>query len=65
MPRSRVIGVVVESEWDFRLEWRPDWKPLQGLWLSARYGHSETDQNNARTTTDEVRLVLNYNVKLY
>ncbi len=56
---------LVESEWDFRLEWRPAWKPLQGLWLSARYGHAETDQNNARTRTDEVRLVLNYNVKLY
>jgi len=56
---------LVESEWDFRLEWRPQWKPLQGLWLSARYGHAETDQNNARTTTDEIRLVLNYNVKLY
>ncbi len=56
---------LVESEWDFRLEWRPYWKPLQGLWLSARYGHAETDQNNARTTTDEIRLVLNYNVKLY
>ena len=24
-----------------------------------------TDQNNVRTTTDELRLVLNYNVKLY
>jgi hypothetical protein len=56
---------LVESEWDFRLEWRPEWKPLQGLWLSARYGHSDTDQNNVRTTTDELRLVLNYNVKLY
>lgn len=56
---------LVESEWDFRLEWRPNWKPLQGLWLSARYGHSDTDQNNVRTTTDELRLVLNYNVKLY
>lgn len=56
---------LVESEWDLTLEWRPGWKPLQGLSFRARYGHSDTDQNNARTTTDEVRLVLNYNIKLY
>lgn len=56
---------LVESEWDFRLEWRPGWEFLRGLWLSARYGHAVTDQSNARTTTDEIRLVLNYNVKLY
>lgn len=56
---------LVESEWNFALEWRPDWKPLQGLWLRAQYGHSDTDQNNARTTTDELRLVLNYTVRLY
>jgi len=56
---------LVESEWDFALEWRPDWKPLQGLWFRARYGHANTDQDNKRTTTDEVRLTLNYNVKLY
>lgn len=56
---------LVESEWDFTLEWRPDWKPLQGLWLLARYGHSDTYQSTSLTTTDELRLVLNYNVKLY
>ena len=56
---------LVESEWDFTLEWRPDWKPLQGLSLMARYGHSDTNQDNKLTTTDEIRLVLNYNVKLY
>ena len=56
---------LVESEWDFALEWRPDWRPLEGLSFRARYGHSDTDQNTTRTMTDEVRLVLNYNVKLY
>jgi len=56
---------LVESEWDFTLEWRPDWKPLQGLWLLARYGHSDTYQGTSLTTTDELRLVLNYNIKLY
>ena len=56
---------LVESEWDFTLEWRPDWKPLQGLWLLARYGHSDSYQSTSLTTTDELRLVLNYNVKLY
>lgn len=56
---------LVEDEWNFALEWRPNWKPLQGLWLRAQYGHSDTYQSNVRTTTDEIRLVLNYNVKLY
>jgi hypothetical protein len=56
---------LVENEWDFALEWRPYWKPLKGLWLRARYGRAELDQNNMRTTTDELRLVFNYNFKLY
>lgn len=58
-------GPLVETEWDFNLEWRPNWKPLQGLWLRARYGTTSLYQNNARTNTDDVRLILNYNVKLY
>jgi len=56
---------LVENEWDFNLEWRPNWKPLQGLWLRARYGTSSVWQNNTRTNIDEVRLILNYNIKLY
>jgi hypothetical protein len=56
---------LVEDEWDFRLEWRPDWKPLSGLWLSARYGLANTFQNNVTTRTDEIRLTLNWKVKLY
>lgn len=56
---------LVESEWNFALEWRPEWKPLAGLWLRARYGHSQTWQGAGLTTTDEIRLVLNYDVKLY
>ncbi|SEN94125.1 outer membrane porin, OprD family [Rhodospirillales bacterium URHD0017] len=56
---------LVETEWDFNLEWRPNWKPLQGLWLRARYGTSSVYQSGSRTNIDEVRLILNYNVKLY
>ena len=26
---------LVESEWDFHVDWRPDHKPLQGLWFRA------------------------------
>jgi outer membrane porin, OprD family len=58
-------GPLTEYEWDFNLEWRPEWKPLPGLWFRARYGYSSTDQNNVHTTVDEVRLILNYTVKLY
>jgi hypothetical protein len=58
-------GPLAESEWDFKLEWRPSWKPLPGLWIRAQYGSSATDQNNKRTTVDEVRLVLNYTLNLY
>jgi len=56
---------VLEDEWDFNLEWRPNWAPLKNLWLRARYGQARIDQNNIRTTIDEVRLILNYGVKLY
>jgi outer membrane porin, OprD family len=56
---------VLEDEWDFNLEWRPNWAPLKNLWLRARYGQAKIDQNNIHTTIDEVRLILNYGVKLY
>lgn len=56
---------LVEREWDFNLEWRPNWKPLQGLWLRARYGTAAIWQGNSRTNIDEVRLILNYGLKLY
>jgi hypothetical protein len=56
---------LIEDEWDFNLEWRPDWKPWSGLWLRARYGLARTNQSNAITSTDEIRLTLNYKVSLY
>ena len=56
---------LVESEWDFMLEWRPTWMPVNGFSLRARYGFAQTWQEKSLTTTDEIRLVLNYNVKLY
>jgi hypothetical protein len=63
---SPVAGAPLsEYEWDFNLEWRPAWKPLPGLWFRARYGYSNTSQNNVVTTGDEVRLILNYTVNLY
>jgi outer membrane OprD family porin len=55
----------VENEWDFTLDWRPDFKPLSGLWFRARYAHSSINQNNMISTTDEVRITLNYGLKLY
>jgi hypothetical protein len=55
----------VENEWDFEIDWRPNFKPFSGLWLRARYGTSLVNQNNKLTTTDEVRVILNYSVKLY
>ena len=58
-------GPLSEYEWDFNLEWRPEWKPLPGLWFRARYGFSATDQGGVHTTVDEVRLILNYTFKLY
>ena len=56
---------VLEDEWDFNLEWRPNWSVMKGLWLRARYGIANTNQNNVNTRVDEVRLILNYGIKLY
>jgi hypothetical protein len=56
---------VLEDEIDFNLEWRPNWDVLKGFWLRARYGKANIDQANVRTTIDEVRLILNYGIKLY
>jgi len=58
-------GPLNESEWDFNLEWRPNFKPLRGLWLRARYGQSVTTQNNSSTTVDDLRFILNYSLRLY
>ena len=56
---------VLEDEWNFNLEYRPNWEFLKGLWLRARYGQARIDQGGVRTTNDEVRLILNYGIKLY
>ena len=56
---------VLEDEWDFNLEWRPNWDVLKGFWLRARYGIANINQNNVNTRVDEVRLILNYGIKLY
>jgi hypothetical protein len=58
-------GPLNEYEWDFKLEWRPNWAPLKGLWIRAQYGFSATSQNNMRTTVDDARLVLNYSLNIY
>lgn len=62
---AAVGAPLIEDEWDFNLEWRPDWKPISGLWLRARYGLARTNQNNSMTTQDELRLILNYKVELF
>ncbi len=56
---------LVESEWDFTLEWRPEWKPLDGLWFRARYGTNSVWQGGTLATTEELRLIASYKVKLY
>lgn len=56
---------LVETEWDVHLEWRPEWKPLAGLWMRAHYGKSSTWQGGGLTTADEVRLIVHYDLKLY
>jgi hypothetical protein len=43
----------------------PGLQPLAVLWLRARYGHSSINQNNMLSTADEVRLTLNFALKLY
>jgi hypothetical protein len=56
---------VLEDEWNFNFDWRPDWKPLKGFWLRASYGLAKIDQSGVRTTVDEVRLIANYSLKMY
>lgn len=58
-------GPLIQDEWNFNLEWRPNWKPLQGLWLRASYGQAWTQQAGVTTVVDEVRLILNYGLKFY
>lgn len=56
---------VVESEWDFHVDWRPEHKPLQGLWFRVQYGRSSTWQAGTVTNGEELRVVLNYDLKMY
>jgi hypothetical protein len=55
----------VENEWDFEVDWRPEFKPLSGFWLRLRYATSNVNQANTLTTINEARVILNYSVKLY
>ena len=56
---------VLEDEWDFNLEWRPNWDKLKGFWLRARYGYARIDTMGVRNTVDEIRLIANYTIKMY
>jgi hypothetical protein len=56
---------LVGNEWDFTMDYRPGWEFLSGLWFRARYAFSGVDQNNIRTNIDEVRITVNYALKLY
>jgi hypothetical protein len=54
----------VEDEWDFTLEWRAVWKPLDGLWIRAQFAHATTNQAGTVLTIDGGRVILNYRVKM-
>jgi hypothetical protein len=56
---------LVESEWDFHIDWRPSHKPLQGLWFRTQYGRSTVWQGGTVANSEELRVVLNYDLKLY
>ena len=56
---------LVESEWDFHIDWRPDHKPLEGLWFRVQYGRSTVWQADAVTASEELRVVLNYDLNIY
>ena len=56
---------LVETEWDFHIDWRPEHKPLEGLWLRVQYGRSTVWQAGTVSTSEELRVVLNYDLKIY
>lgn len=47
------------------LDWRPYHKLLPGLWFLAQYGRSAVWQGGTVISSEELRLVLNYDLKLY
>jgi hypothetical protein len=55
----------VESEGNFHLDGRPERKPLQGLRFRVQYGRSTVWQGGTVTGSEEQRVVLNYDLKLY
>lgn len=56
---------LVESEWDFHVDWRPEHKPLEGLWFRVQYGRATVWQAGTVTDSEELRVVLNYDLKIY
>jgi hypothetical protein len=56
---------LVESEWDFHVDWRPEHRPLEGLWFRVQYGRSTVWQGGTVTSSEELRVVLNYDLKIY
>jgi hypothetical protein len=45
------------------VQWRPEWSFLKGLWLRARYAFVQQYQG-ARDTSQEIRLIANYDFSL-
>ena len=56
---------LVETEWDFHVDWRPEHEPLEGLWFRVQYGRSTVWQAGTVTASEELRVVLNYDLKIY
>jgi hypothetical protein len=50
---------------DFHIDWRPEYKPLEGLWFRTQYGRSTTWQGGTVTNSEELRVVLNYDLRFY
>jgi outer membrane porin, OprD family len=52
-----------QTEWDFTVDYRPDFIPLKGLWFRYRYAEVDRDGPGAIDKVDN-RLILNWEIPL-
>ena len=52
-----------ENEWDADIQWRPQWKFLNGLWLRVRYANVH-QYEEPKNTINDFRVIVNYDLPL-
>jgi hypothetical protein len=60
---STGTSVPDKNEFDADMQWRPQWKFLQGLWFRVRYANAH-EYEGTKNTSNDFRVIVNYDIPL-